>query len=447
MEAAIERICARRPDLRFALQLAADILTGGEDEDVDVDMIHQAAVQQFLWWELPRKCPEEDLLLMVDATAELLDELGLTRLAKIARSDTTTAILDAWAVGYDEAAVAFRKAYESSGVEPPDTDILEWGSVMGAEEAMAFDAVERALGEAISSGKLVPGSTGWKSVAKTITEKVLTDPLELPPGQTLAGLVTTERVSNWVNSSRQPLLASWRTSVANRILNPIQAPSNASEIVAPFSWLLELASAKGGALLTASNYLAPASVREAVERFGWWDFEGAPRSEVEVHALSTVRSILSRLHLVRRSGRRLHITKRGSQLLEEPARLWQALAAQTEENDEYSETVTELVGLRLLLGGRVVEDELVDDVRTVLTDQGWATSEGPITSHQTSYAIWGPLRYWRLLSVLDEEQSTWEAGTFRRLTPHILSLRPEGELLVLGYLRARAAGSLSQYFQ
>ena len=56
VDAAVSRAEARRPDLEMAVQTMADALTAGEGKE----MIHQAALQQFLWWYLPRRYPEED---------------------------------------------------------------------------------------------------------------------------------------------------------------------------------------------------------------------------------------------------------------------------------------------------------------------------------------------------------------------------------------------------
>jgi len=435
VDAAVSRAERRRPDLAMAVQSMADALTAGEG----TEMIHQAALQQFLWWHLPRKYPEEDWAGLAEAAAELLDELAMTRLAEIARSEQTAVVFAAWATGADAGAKAFRAAHGSSGVEPPDTAALAWGSVMGSEEACALDAVERALGEAVAAGELRPGGPRWRSAAVAITERVLTTPLDIPPGQSWAGLVTTERVAHWVDSARHPQLAEWRSSVANRLLNPIAAPPDAMKAIAPVHWLLELAGAPGGAELTQSNYLARAIVLDSVERFGWWDWPKAPRSEADVPQLSCVREAAARLRLIRRRGRRLHLTSLGSQLLVEPGELWQAMAGETEDGDAFTRAVTEVVGLRLIRG-RAERDELIADVTPILGAQGWSTASGPLTSDHVSYAIWAPLRWWRLFSALDEIESTWERGSGRRLTPHTVALRPAGDRLVLAYLRSRAAG-------
>jgi len=432
---AVRRVELRRPDLRMVVQAAADALTAGEG----AQMIHQAALQQFLWWFLPRKYPEDEWRRLADAAAELLDELGMSRLAHIARSTHTSEVLDAWAEGRDCGAAAFRSAHASSGVEPPDTPVLAWGSVMGIDESNALDTVERALGGAIAAGDLVPGATGWRSSAAAITETVLTRPLDLPPGQTLAGLVTTERIGAWIDSARHPLLQKWRSSVANRLLSRVEPPADAVDAVNPVHWLLDLAATERGAELTQSNYLARASVVAAVERFGWWDWPKPPRSESEVHELSIVREAASRLRLVRRRGRRLHTTTRGTRLLQNPDLLWELVSTETEDGEEFTRAVTELVGLRLLQG-RVEQGNLTAEIGPILAAEGWATSAGPITVDHASSAIWRPLRWWRVFGALDDEQSKWEYGTGRRLTPHTLALFPNGERMVLAYLRSRAAG-------
>jgi hypothetical protein len=423
--AAVPRAEHRRPDLKWSIQSVADSLTFGEG----TEMIHQAALQQFLWWSLPRRYPEEEWRAAADAAAELLDELGLVHLSAIARSEQTASVLAAWDKGSKAGGTAFHSAHASSGVEPPDTSVLAWGSIMGSDEAAALDMAERALGEAITDGKLVPGGTRWRSIAAAITEDVLTRTLDIPPGQSLAGLITTERVGVWIDSARHDELKEWRTSVANRLLNPITPPSDPVAAVAPFHWLLELAAAPGGVELTQSNYLARAVVLASVERFGWWDWDKAPRSEADVHQLSVVREAATRLRLIRRRGRKLHITALGSRLLANPAELWRDVA-----------------GLRLLRG-RVERNELVVEVTHVLSSQGWSSSSGPITPNHVSYAVWGPLRWWRLFSVLDEVESTWERGTGRQLTPHTFALSPDGEQMVLTYLRSRAAGPRQNYYE
>jgi hypothetical protein len=429
-----QRVEARRRDLGMAVRAAADALTAGEG----TEMIHQAALQQFLWWHLPRRYPEDEWDALADATAELLNELDMARLAKIARSGETAVVLDAWAEGPEIGAAMFRDVHRGSGVEPPDTPLLAWGSYMGIDEARAIEAVERALGDAIATEQLVPGASRWRGKAAAITEEILSRPLDLPPGQTLAGLVTTERIATWIGAAHHPLHQEWRSSVANRLLNRVEPPADPSSAVGPMQWLLGLAS-DGGAELTQSHYLARATVVAAVERFGWWDWPKPPRSESDVHQLLTVRGAATRLRLVRRRGRRLLLTTLGKGLLQDPRRLWEVVSAETEDGEDFTRMVTELVGLRLLRG-RVEQRQLVTDINTILVAQGWATSSGPLTRDHVSSAIWRALRWWRIFASLDEVQSTWEPSTARELTPHTLALTPDGEQMVLAFLRSRAAG-------
>jgi hypothetical protein len=437
---AVRRVEARRPDLKMVIQAVAAALTAGGG----AEMIHQAALQQFLWWQLPRTYPQEDWAGLAGATAELLDELGLHGLAEIARSARTSSVLAAWARDAGAGAAAFRDAHRSSGVEPPDTSLLAWGSIMGVDESGAFEMVERALGRAVAVGELVPGRPRWRNQAASITEMALTQPLDIPPGQTVVGLVTTERVGCWIDSARHPLHQRWRAAVANRLLHPVEPPADPSDAVAPMRWLLDLAAQTGGAELTQSHYLARAAVVAAVERFGWWDWPKPPRSESDVHELSTVRDAARRLGLVRRRGRRLHLTARGADL--DPGRLWPAVATETEDGEDFTRMITEVVGLRLLQG-RVETGELVAVIGPIVAAQGWSTSVGPLTPDDLSSAAWRPLRWWRILHALDEEESTWEHGTGRRLTPHTLALRPDGERIVFAYLRAQAAGPRHRIYE
>ena len=435
IDRAVRRIETRRPDLNLAVQAVAGGLTGGEG----ADMIHQAALQRFLWWYLPRDYPDDEWNGLVEAAALLLDELGLEHLADLARSVETEKVLVAWHQGRDKGAAAFRAAQAKSGVEPSDTTLFAWGPVMGLDEVRAHDVVERALGDAIAAGDLVPGAPRWHAKAASVTEAVLSRPLDLPPGQTLAGLVTTERIGTWIDSARHPTHREWRSAVANRLLHPIEPPSDPANAVAPMRWLLERAAEPGGTELTQSNYLARATVVAAVEQFGWWDWDKPPRSEADVHQLSTLRDAANRLRLLRRRGRRLHLTTRGVELLASPGRLWEEVASESEDAEEFTRAVTELVGLRLLQG-RVEQRKLVGELAPILIAQGWSTGGSPITVNHVSSAVYCPLRWWRLFDTIDEVKATWEYGTARELTPHTVALTSEGERMVLAYLRSRAAG-------
>ena len=80
--AAVER---HDPELASWMRMAADGLTAGEGEEV----ISQASLQVFLWYEVPREFPADAWRPLVEAAGVLLSLLGLDRYAAIARSPTT----------------------------------------------------------------------------------------------------------------------------------------------------------------------------------------------------------------------------------------------------------------------------------------------------------------------------------------------------------------------
>jgi hypothetical protein len=432
IELTVRRAQTSRPELRDALETVADALWPGEG----VELAHQAAVQSFLWWEVPRHHDPGDWDALTEAAALLLAQVGNERLANIARSDVTAGVLEAWSEDPAAGAAACRAAQVASGVEPPDTDILAWSTVMGPAETIALEEVERALSDAVARNELVPGASRARTTAIAITERVLTTSLDLPPGQTFTGLVTTERISHWIALAKHPELQQWRSSVADRLLNPITADDPAP-VVAPVHWLLELTAPPDGAELTQSGYLPRASVVEAAERFGWWEWEKPPRSEADVHQLTAIREAARRLGLIRRRRRRLLVTSRGSQLLERPAELWAAVATETEEAGEFALAVTEVVGLRLLTD-RVEPQQLTAEVHPVLAALGWSSGGQSITLDQAASAIWIPIRWWSIFCLLDEEQPRWDPESHRQLNPHTFALNRDGQSMVLAFLRARA---------
>jgi hypothetical protein len=432
IELAARRVQAQHPELAGALEVVADTLW----PDEDVDGVHQAAVQSFLWWDVPRRNDPGDWDALCEAAALLLAAVGQDRLADIARSPETMAVLEAWRADEAEGRSAFNSAQRTSGVEPPDTDVLLWGTILGPYEADALEAAERALGHAIASGELTPGGPRSEATARRITERVLTTPLDLPPGQTHVGLVVTERISHWIELARHPVLSEWRASVANGVLNPVAVEDPASA-AAPVRWLLELCAQPDGAPLSQSGYLPRANVAEAAERFGWWDWPKPPRSEADLHQLMTIRDAARRLRLVRRRGRRLMMTARGKELLGRPDELWSVVASETEEGGDFPLAVTEVVGLRLLQG-RTEVHELAADVHPVLVAQGWSSGGRAITLNDVASATYIPIRWWNAFGVLDEEQFRWDPETQRPLRPHTYGLHPDGEAMVLAFLRARA---------
>ena len=106
IELAVRRAQTQHPELGEALVAVADALWPGKD----VDVAHQAAVQSFLWWDLPRRHDPREWDALAAAVAILLDAVGKGRLADIARSAQTTEVLEAWKVDEAAGVTAFRSA-------------------------------------------------------------------------------------------------------------------------------------------------------------------------------------------------------------------------------------------------------------------------------------------------------------------------------------------------
>ena len=431
VESAVATITKRDPGLGPYAELAADMLTAGEE----IDVLSQAYLQDTLWWRVPKRLDPEDWDDAVAGTAALLGELGLDRYAQIARSDTTTRILDAWREGPAVGSGAAAAAREASGLVAPDTDALAWGSIMGGEEATALDAIERALEDRLVRSGVDPEGRSWKRAAQETTEATLDASLEFPPGQSLFTMIVTERVESWIDGVREPRVAAWRGAVANRLLSPIDPPDGAEAMVAPMTWVLEQAA--DGLRLTQSHYLPPAVVREGVERFDWWPFDRPPRSEADVPQLLDLREVATDLRLVRRTGRDLKLTKSGVAALTNPAVLWRRLVDTIGGSSEFEGIVAELLALSLLHGD-AVDDELERELASVLAALGWRRTDGEISPRDVGEALWERLRVWVALNIVDHHWSVWDSATQEELEPSRVALTDAGVTTVMAYLRRRA---------
>lgn len=429
VDAAVEAIVRQDPTLGDWAQVAADGLTAGEGEEV----LGQAFVQDFLWYRLPAKYPERAWLPLARAAAALLDDLGFERYASIAKSDTTTTILHAWREAPTRGFARYRAAAEASGVKPPDTDLLAWGSVMGFDEASAYAQLEMKLEEAIVASRFVPGATGWKSRAAALTEEVLH---ESPPGdgrRSLLEVILAERRRTWVEMAHPEGLRRWRAARADEFTHPSDPPDDLEPVVGAMRWLLE--TCRNGVELTQSGYLSPSIVREGVEFFGWWDWPGPPRSEVDVHRLGALRETAARLRLVTKRGRRLGTSRHGIALLEDPVALWRAVATTIGAADDFTAMLSELIAHRLL-AGPTLDNELEASIVPIVTAQGWRSGEDPVDERHIVMSVHQPLYFWRLFGLLEEVRPRWVDG--RPTGPNVTSLTPAGRATALEYLRARA---------
>ncbi len=429
VDAVIAAVARHDPKLAGWMRTAADALTAGEGEEI----ISQASLQVFLWYEQPRKYLDDTWRPLTEATGVLLSLLGLDGYAAIARSSTTAAILEAWREVPSKGFARFRAARSASGVQPPDTDLLEWGEIMGMEEAAALSSVELALERAIESGDLRPGTGSWRRVAADICGSTLLRPSGAGADRTLLAAVLDERSDTWVSLARPASLKVWREKARVRAAAEMET-SDVAATIAPMRWLLE--TCRTGIALTQAGYLPPGVVREVVGRFGWWPFRGHPRSEVDVHQLGVLRDTAARLRLVSKRSGRLSASARGMALIDDPIGLWRLIAATLACEDDYVSMLSEFVAHRLL-DGPALDGALERDLGPIVAAQGWIAGDERITPHAAGLAVHRALYHWRLFGLLDEVRPKWEGG--RPTGPNITALNAAGRAAATAFLRARAS--------
>jgi hypothetical protein len=112
-------------------------------------------VADFPWHQLPVKwlCDLAEKLTIAAALGELLSRLGLSRYAPM--------VITAYDHDRTAGVKAYRAALAASGLQPPDLPgVLQWGQVMGPDEAAAYFCASRALEAEIEAGTLRPARSG-----------------------------------------------------------------------------------------------------------------------------------------------------------------------------------------------------------------------------------------------------------------------------------------------
>src|SRR5206468_8256331 len=135
---------------------------------------------------------------------------------------------------------------DRSGIEPPNTDLLAWGHVMGFAEADVREQVAIALEEAIEDGRLVPGSPGFRRRQAEVASAALHEPWSDDDGRSRLDAVHAERRERWLergrtrgSTERRAILAPVAALVA---LDAAPVAGEATRAaVAPALWLLERA--------------------------------------------------------------------------------------------------------------------------------------------------------------------------------------------------------------
>jgi len=420
-------------------------LTAGEGPA----MVTLAGIQLWLWWLLPKRSIGDPVEWAEAATAgtDLFTRLGEARYADVFRSDTTRKVFSAWAKSRSDGVRACRAAQGTSGVEPPDLADFEWGDTFGSWELRAREAVELALEEAIDDGRLKPGAKGWREVASGICSQVLDHTEPGSVGQTWRTLVVSERADTWAGRHATPVQREARRTIARQYLARPEAPTDevAAALMAPLVWLA--GHCREGVTLTASHYLPPVLMHEALDLFGWADKFSKPRSEADVPQLVDLRAVANRLKVVHRKHRRLAVGNAGLALLADPQRLWNPWVDELGGDNPYDVAASELTALALLghPTGDMPDDELRTLVGQALVEQGWRHADEPARFEDHDYAAFHAVRRWQLWGVARFVRARWEATPTgpKVVEPASMQLTEMGRVALSHWLHRRITGPQS----
>jgi len=159
--------------------------------------------------------------------------------------------------------------------------------------------------------------------------------------------------------------------------------------MAPLQWMLM--KIRAGMKVTDRGYLDPAFVREAAEAFGWENYrETPPVSEADVPALREVHALAKDLRAIRRTGRRVALTRNGADWATHVVPLWRAIVGWIGVGSEFRHAVTESALAMLLNGGRTSRKQLVSRILPVTIEAGWRPRSGGenITAINVDAGLW-----------------------------------------------------------
>ncbi|MBB6118893.1 hypothetical protein [Nocardiopsis algeriensis] len=342
----------------------------------NLEQLNQHTVQRFCWLELPARFSQEERRPAIRALADLFSLLQLHRYAQVCSSQETETLLDVYEEEYGAGLVMYERLMWESGVEPPDLPELTWGMVVGDAEIRARQETASALELAIALGDVRPGKRGWRPAQERFARSFLTRPGD--GGLSHLDRIREERVRGWLNSPAHPYRRQlW--PLVGQIIAGAEVPRSAHIATAPLQRLLDLAD--DGIALTQIGYLSPVVVRQMCEDFGWRTSPEPPRSETDVTQLIALHQTLRAMRAVRRSGRRLVLTRRGRQLREDPEALWQAATESVCRTGGLEQAAAETL-LGMLLSrtpqdgadpGRRESD--ADAAERLLTSSGWTFPE------------------------------------------------------------------------
>jgi hypothetical protein len=402
VEEALAALGRVEPELAQDARAAWQGLTAGAGPGT----VTQWRLQLFCWDELARSWSGDGQrrYRVALALAELLDGLGMPRYAAIARGESTRQILLACEQVGDRGTSLARRAAQRSGIEPPSTELLTWGAVMGGAEARALELVADRLELAIAVGDLVPGSRGWRDLQSELTIAAMTVPHPDFDG-TPYDAVLEERISAWVRGPRSTVRSSLLSPLGARLRDPIGPglPAPARALLRPLAWLL--AEVDDGVTLTAAGYLPPRTVARALDELGWREeLIGPATREVDAYPVLVLRESATRLGLVRRRGPRLVLSPGGRAAVDDGSALWAAVAGGL-IGPEHSALAAawEIVLAVLEAGDPVAEEDVRGLVQSVVSESGWrATGRREPLDADTGPLFFAALRELRWLELVEE---------------------------------------------
>lgn len=422
---ALTALAREDPEAADEAKAALGWLTNGEG----LETVSQLKLQEFVWYALPVKWPMTtgELIAVTRALGRLFAMVGMERYAEVCMCSGTEKILTAYGHGHEVGIAAYAEAVENSSAAPPDTGLLDWGSVMGPDERAAYDACAAAVELAIASGEISRGSRGWKARRAALIDRWLTTPPPARDGQagrnqpgrghpvggqaaregqagrhragahhapgvsgTWLARIHTERMDAWAHSrpgERSRLAA----AVLPRLL---EEPTPPDDALPTLSWLL--GHAEAGLRLTARHYIAPALITEAVDAFGWREqLPGALRQELDVFPLHTLRGLAQgELGAIRRTGTSLVLTRAGRLMAEDRAARWRIgtaclVGADDGASPDFAVAVREASLLFLLVSGPAGYDELTRHLARIHAEEGWSSRGGADLGEAVRREIYG----------------------------------------------------------
>lgn len=430
------------------LEAAADVegalvlIAGREDEGAPLE-ISRYDLQLFLWYELPCK-----LLAPLEAKLEVAARLGrllalagegAEAYAELCTCEQTTEMVEAWEEDGGQAGERLREALVASGLEPPDTEVLAWRSMMGFEEARLRDQMARELERWIEAEGVDPGARGFRRRQASLVADFLRRPNAELDGRAPIEAIVEERLAGWARDGSER-----RAEIVAPVLPLLRAPaaeeaSDVGDMMVTLAWLLE--EATDGIGLTQTGALNRALVRAFVKRFpDAWPEErwGPPHREADVSWLCELHDLARRMRLLRRAGRALVLTKRGERLLGDRIAMADAAVPHLIAADGFASAVQELAVAALLGGGPTVDrDELIRPVHAAIVADGWTAAGEPPQVREVSGCAWGLLRPAEALGLLVHD---FEYDRESQRARDELTLTCGGRETLRLALRARAAG-------